>query len=108
MRPGQHLPGFGQPGALHLIHQMVHRGPEKIQQGLGIDADPEKYPVELLYRWKRQTEAEARASIGRRSGMSSDELFLLSEAETLCGDAIEYLRYIVEKDCTHLMRISPK
>ena len=69
-----------------------------------IDTDPGKYPIELLYRWKRQTESEARASIGRRSGMSSDELLLLSEAETLCGDAVEYLRYIVEKDDTHLLR----
>lgn len=69
-----------------------------------IDADPVKYPVELLYRWKRDTEAEARASIGRRSGMSSDELLLLSEAELLCADAVEYLRYIVEKDETHLQR----
>mgnify|MGYP000979863685 FL=1 len=69
-----------------------------------IDADPNKYPVELLYKWKHQTEAEARASIERRSGMSSEELLLLSEAETLCGDAIEYLRYIVEKDDTHLLR----
>lgn len=57
-----------------------------------IDADPVKYPIELLYQWKRQTEVEARASIGRRSGMSSDELLLLSEAETFCGDAVEHLR----------------
>ena len=35
-----------------------------------IDADPEKYSTETLYRWKNQTETEARASIGRRSGMS--------------------------------------
>ena len=69
-----------------------------------IDVDPERYPVALLDNWKRQAEEEAGASIGRRSGLSSEEMFLLSEAETLCSESIGYLRYIVEKDETHLCR----
>jgi hypothetical protein len=69
-----------------------------------IDADPEKYSTETLYRWKNQAETEARASIGRRSGMSSEEMLLLSEAEALCAESIEYLRYIVENEETHLLR----
>lgn len=69
-----------------------------------IDVDPERYPVTMLDAWKEQTETEARASIGRRSGMSSEEMLLLAEAETLCEESIEYLRYIVKKDDTHLYR----
>lgn len=69
-----------------------------------IDADPDKYPSDLLASWKRQAEAEARSSIGRRSGMSSEDVLMLSEAETLCSDAIGCLRNIVEKDESHLLR----
>lgn len=48
-----------------------------------IDAVPERYPVTLLDAWKEKTETEARTSIGKRSGMSSEEMLLLAEAESV-------------------------
>ena len=69
-----------------------------------IDADSAAYPVELLHRWKEQTESEARASLGRRCSLSETESQVLSEAEELAGEALGYLRLIALEDETHLIR----
>lgn len=65
-----------------------------------IDADSATYPVELLHRWKEQAEREARASLGKRCSLSETEAQVLSEAE----EALGYLRFVVRKDETHLIR----
>lgn len=91
---------------------MTHEERSSIENGMWlcqncahlIDADPDKYPSDLLVSWKKQTEEEARLSIGRRSGLATEDILLLNEAEELCADAIEYLQYIVKKDESHLMR----
>ena len=69
-----------------------------------IDADPAAYPVELLHRWKQETENSARASLGRRCSLSKAEAQVLSEAEELVGEALGLLRHIVRKDETRLIR----
>lgn len=69
-----------------------------------IDADSAAYPVELLHRWKEQAESEARASLGKRCSLSETEAQVLSEAEELAEEALGYLRFVVRKDETHLIR----
>lgn len=69
-----------------------------------IDVDQSSYPVELLFKWKQQTEDEARRSLGRRYSINDEESLILMEAEELASEALECLRYLVANDATHLIR----